>query len=697
MAQTALSQIRNIGIIAHIDAGKTTTTERILYYSGFLHRMGEVHDGNTFMDWMEQERERGITITSAVTTCHWKDIQINIIDTPGHVDFTAEVERSLRVLDGAVGIFCAVGGVEPQSETVWHQADRYRTPRLAYINKMDRSGADFDNVVEMIRERLSTTAMPVQVPIGREDKFAGIIDLVRMRAVYFDPITLGQEYHNEAIPEDLLESAQEHRDNMLEALSEFSDELMETYLEGSEVPVEMVKVALRKGVISNSIVPILCGSSLKNTGVQPLINAVADYLPSPLESHPAKALVRGSDEVVEIPPDPDGDFLALAFKVQIDKFVGKLVYVRAYSGRIRKGGSFFNQSNGKKERIGRILQMFSNRKNDIDELCAGDIAVLIGPKFSLTGDTLISKASDLLLENITFPDGVISIAIEPKTKADEEKLYNALRKLEEEDPTFRVRTDRDTGQTLISGMGELHLDIIVDRLRREYNVHANVGTPQVAYKETITSEQIVRGEFIREMGGKGHYAIVEFKLTPLELTDLPKGEKYIYVNSLSEMTIPKIYWEPIREGAISSLMDGPLMSAPVERVRIELVRGEFHEVDSSDTAFRIAASMGMSQGLIACSPRLMEPLMLVTIITPEDFVGDIIGDINARRGKIGTIRPQLEKQEIVAEAPMSELFGYATQLRSLSQGRAVYTMEFSKYNRVTPSVQEGIMKRVRGY
>jgi len=697
MAQTALSRIRNIGIMAHIDAGKTTTTERILYYTGYLHKMGEVHDGNTFMDWMEQERERGITITSAVTTCFWKDRQINIIDTPGHVDFTAEVERSLRVLDGAVGVFCAVGGVEPQSETVWHQADRYRTPRIAFINKMDRSGADFYNVVDMIRERLTATAIPVQIPIGREDKFAGVVDLIRMKAIHFDAQTLGFDYAYDDIPEDLQELAEGYRDAMLEALSEVNDELLELYLEGSEVNEDLIHLAMRQAVVANRLVPILCGSSLKNTGVQPLLDAIADYLPSPLEALPAQAHHRDGEGVVDIPSNPEGEFIALAFKVQIDRFVGKLVYVRVYSGRIRKGDVFFNQSNGKKERIGRILQMFSNRKNDIDELRAGDIAAVIGPKFTLTGDTLVTKQSDLLLESMSFPDGVISIAIEPKTKADEEKLTAALGKMEEEDPTFRVHTDKDTGQTLISGMGELHLDIIVDRLKREHAVQANVGNPQVAYKETITREQTLHGEFIREMNGKGHFAIVDFKLTPLELNDLPDGRKYEYVHSVPETRLPKIYWEPIREGALNALTDGPLMSSPIERLRIELVNAQYHEVDSSDTAFRIASSMAISMGLPQCEPRLMEPIMRVTVITPEESVGDIIGDVNSRRGKIDTIRPQLGKQEIIAEVPMSELFGYATQLRSLSQGRAIYTMEFSKYSKVTVSVQDEILKRVRGY
>ncbi len=692
-----LSRIRNIGIIAHIDAGKTTTTERILYYTGYLHRMGEVHDGTAFMDWMEQEKERGITITSAVTSCFWKEKQINIIDTPGHVDFTAEVERSLRVLDGAVGIFCAVGGVEPQSETVWHQADRYKVPRIAFVNKIDRSGADFDVVVEMINDRLTKKAFPIQLPIGKEEKFTGIIDLVAMRAYHFDPKSLGFNYTEDDIPDEYLDAAEEAREQLLEALSETDDQLMEKFLEGDDVDQNFLIQVIRNATINHGFIPILCGSSLRNTGVQLLMDGIVNFLPSPSEVPPAEAIDRKTGDIVEVFPDSTGKFSALAFKVQNDKYVGKLIYVRVYSGSIKKSTVFLNQSSGKRERIGRIVQMFSNRKNDIDELHAGDIAAIIGPKMVSTGDTMVEDGNDILLAPIEFPDGVISIAIEPKTKADEEKLHTALGKLEDEDPTFRVRQDKETGQTLLSGMGELHLEIIVDRLKREFGVAANIGNPQVAYKESINKQHEEYAEFIREMGGKGHYAIVKLRFTPIDLNELPKGKKVLFENHVNEQTIPHQYWEAIEDGAVSACMDGPLMSAPVERLKIELVGGGFNEVDSSDTAFRIAASMAVSKGLSSCTPCLMEPIMLVSVITPEEFVGDIIGDVNSRRGRIETIRRQLNKQEIVCEIPMSEMFGYATQLRSLSQGRAIYTMEFFKYEKVTSVIQENILRKIRGY
>ncbi len=692
-----LMKIRNIGIMAHIDAGKTTTTERMLYYSGYLHRMGEVHDGNTFMDWMEQEKERGITIQSAVTTFSWKEARINVIDTPGHVDFTAEVERSLRVLDGAVGIFCAVGGVEPQSETVWHQAEKYNIPKIAFVNKMDRVGADFDIVVDMIRERLTDKAHPVQLPIGKEDKFEGIIDLIHMKAYFFNPETLGLEFEERDIPENLMEDAEMWRETLLETICEFDDELMEKFLEEGELNADEIIKLVRKGTMDTEFVPVLCGSSLKNTGVQLLIDAIVDYLPSPLHVKHATGLDLTTQEEVEIKPVVNADFSALAFKVQIDKYVGKLVYIRVYSGSIKKGDHVYNQTNGKKERIGRILHLYSNKKEDVKELYAGDIGAIVGMKFAKTGDSLASEPDKLRLADITFPDGVISIAVEPKTKADEEKLFDALRKMEDEDPTFKMSNNKETGQTLLSGMGELHLDIIIDRLKREYNVHANIGKPQVAYKETITKESIVSGEFIRELNGKGQYAVVKFKLTPLEIKDLTDDRKVIFENSISESKIPKEFWAAVEEGSVNACMDGPILSSPVERVKIELIDGEFHEVDSSEMAFKIASSMAISNGLNKCDPILMEPVMLVSIITPEEFVGDIIGDINARRGHVDIIRPQLNKQEVVALIPMRELFGYATQLRSLSQGRAVYSMEFKRYDRVTVSIQEEILKKIRGY
>ncbi|MFC1887884.1 elongation factor G [Candidatus Cloacimonadota bacterium] len=692
-----LSDIRNIGIMAHIDAGKTTTTERMLFYTGIIHKMGEVHDGNAVMDWMDQERERGITITSACTTCFWQNKQINIIDTPGHVDFTAEVERSLRILDGAVGVFCAVGGVEPQSETVWHQADRYQVPRIAFINKMDRSGADFEHVVDMIHDRLTTNALPIQLPLGKEDNFEAVIDLIKMRSIYFDQETKGVKYIFHKIPENYREQVEEHRNKLLEHLSEYDDELLEKILEDSEITEEEIERAIRKATIEHQFVPIMCGSSLKNTGVQLLLDAIAMYMPSPLDVKPPVGIMKKSGEEMEIHPDSDKLFSALAFKVQMDKFVGKVIYVRVYSGSIKRGGTILNHTNFKKERVSRILQIHSNKRKDVLELKAGDIGAFVGPKFLRTGDTVTDPKLDILLSTITFPDSVISTAIEPKTKADQDALTEALRKLEEEDPTFKVSQNKDTGQTIISGMGELHLEVIIDRLKREFNVNANVGNPQVAYKETIQKEVISKGEFIREMGGKGHYAVVKLRLTPLELDDLPLGKKNIFVNSITDDIIPHAFWETIETSALNSCMDGPLMSSPVERVRIELIGGGFNEVDSSETAFAIATSIAVSNALRQSDAVIMEPLMLVNVITPEDFVGEIIGDINSKRGKIDIIRASGMKQEIVAEIPMSELFGYATQLRSISQGRAVHTIEFLKHDKTPANIQEKILKKVRGY
>jgi len=617
-----LSEIRNIGIMAHIDAGKTTTSERILFYTGIIHRMGEVHDGNAVMDWMAQEKERGITITSAVTTCFWKNKQINIIDTPGHVDFTAEVERSLRILDGAIGVFCAVGGVEPQSETVWHQADRYEVPRIAFINKMDRSGADFEHVIDMIHDRLTKNALAVQLPIGREDNFEGIIDLISMKAIYFDQTTMGLKYHTKLIPNELLENAESMRNQLLEHISEYDDNLMEKYLEEKDISELEIILAIRTGVIKHQFIPVLCGSSLKNKGVQLLLDAIKDYLPSPLDIPPAIGTKENGTDEVLVQPDPKEKFSALAFKVQIDKYVGKLIYIRVYSGSIKRGNSIVNQSTGKKERISRVLQVHSNKKKDIFDLVAGDIAAVVGPKDIQTGDTLTTGDLDLLLAPITFPDSVISIAIEPKTKADRDNLDISLKKLEEEDPTFRVSQHKDTGQTLISGMGELHLEIIIDRLKREFNVHANVGNPQVAYRESITNDVITSGEFIREMNGKGHYAVVKLKLSPLELEDLKPGEKNRFINSINPEVIPKEFWKAIQSSSLNACLDGPLMSSPIERVRIELIGGKFNEVDSSETAFSIASSIAVNNGLRKAKAVVMEPIMLVSIISPEDFVGE---------------------------------------------------------------------------
>ncbi|MDP8269362.1 MAG: elongation factor G [Candidatus Tenebribacter davisii] len=692
-----LSEIRNIGIMAHIDAGKTTTTERILFYTGIIHRMGEVHDGNAVMDWMTQEKERGITITSAVTTCFWKKKQINIIDTPGHVDFTAEVERSLRILDGAVGIFCAVSGVEPQSETVWHQADRYNIPRIAFINKMDRSGADFEHAIDMINDRLTKNALAIQLPIGQEDSFEGVIDLISMKAIYFDQESMGLKYYAQKIPEKFLAKTEIARNILLENLAEYDDDLMEKFLEEKEITEKEIISAIRIGVLEHQFVPVLCGSSLKNKGVQPLLDAINYYLPSPLDVPPAIGVTVDSNEEILIQPDPTIPFSALAFKVQVDKYVGKLIYIRVYSGSIKRGDSIVNQTTGKKERVSRVLQVHSNKKKDIFELEAGDIAALVGPKEIRTGDTLTTSDMNLLLAPISFPDSVISIAIEPKTKADKENLDISLKKLEEEDPTFRVSQHKDTGQTLISGMGELHLEIIIDRLKREFNVNANVGTPQVAYRETITNTVIANGEFIRELNGKGHFAIVKLKLTPIKLDELKTGEKNTFINSVDPEAIPKEYWKAIKNSALNACLDGPLMSSPIEQVKIELIDGKFNEVDSSETAFSIATSIAVNNGFQAAKAVIMEPIILISVISPEDFVGEIIGDINAKRGRIENIRSSNQKQEITAYVPMSELFGYATRLRSISQGRAIYTMEYVRHEKTPSNIQEKILKKVRGF
>lgn len=697
-ADSPLSKIRNIGIMAHIDAGKTTTTERILFYTGFLHKMGEVHDGNAFTDWMEQERERGITITAATVTSLWKNYQINIIDTPGHVDFTAEVERSLRVLDGAVGVFCAVGGVEPQSETVWHQADRYNVPRLAYVNKMDRTGADYERVIQMIHERLTPNAHPINIPIGREDGFEGVIDLITMKAWHFDPLTSGSEVHLSEIPEKLISTAKQMREELLEAVSEYCDELMMLFLEGEEVPEALLRQAVRTATINHKFIPVLCGSSLKNKGLQLLLDAVCDFLPSPLDIGETKGFDPQTHDEKSVTPNPNEPFVALAFKVQIDKYLGKLVYIRVYSGTVKKGAMFINQTNGKKERISRMLQMMSNRKNDLDNLHAGDIGAIVGAKYIATGDTLTDGNIDILLSKMHFPDSVISIAIEPKTKADQENLGAALIRLEEEDPTFKVHTDKDSGQMLISGMGELHLDIIVDRLKREFGVAANVGNPQVSYKETITRQVNVTEVFQRDMNGKGNYAKVVLKLSPLALSELPDEARNVFVSSIGGDQIPLEYHKAIEEAALNALNDGPLISGNVERVKVELIGGDYNPVDSNELAFRIATGMAVGRGMREAAPVIMEPIMLLTVISPDDFIGDIISDINSKRGKIDVMRRHSEyQQELTAEAPLSELFGYSTRIRSLSQGRAIYTLEFKKYEITPVSVQNEVLKRIRGY
>ncbi len=695
-----LRKIRNIGIMAHIDAGKTTTTERMLFYTGIIHRMGEVHDGNAVMDWMAQEKERGITITSAVTTCFWKDRQINIIDTPGHVDFTAEVERSLRVLDGAIGVFCAVGGVEPQSETVWHQADKYKVPRLAFINKMDRSGADFEHVIDMIHDRLTPNALPIQIPIGKEDSFEGIIDLLKMQAIYFDQETMGVKYASQPIPENYLQQAEENRNKLLEHIAEYDDELMFNYLEEQKIEYELLLRTICKATRFHQFVPILCGSALKNTGIQTLLDALAEFLPSPLDVPAPVGIHHKTGKEVVVVPDFSSQFSAYAFKIQIDKYVGKLVYVRVYSGTTKRSATIENQRTLKKERVSRILQIHSNKKKDIQELHAGDIAALVGPKDIRTGDTLTTINYRLLLAELTFPDSVIAVAVEPKTTADKDLLEESLYKLTEEDPTFKVYQHKETGQTLISGMGELHLEIIIDRLKREFGVHANVGNPHVTYKETIEEPVEGYGELIRELNGKGHFAVVKLRLSPLSPEEIKPGKKKnLFINSISNDVIPEIYWKAIEESALNACQDGPLINSPVERVKIELIGGKFNEVDSSDTAFSIATSMAVNDALRKARKTavIMEPIMLVNVITPPDFVGEVIGDINSKRGKVEKIRTQNQKQEIAAKIPMSELFGYATKLRSISQGRAVHTMEYLKHDKVPQNIQEKILKRVRGY
>ncbi|MCB5248431.1 MAG: elongation factor G [Candidatus Cloacimonadales bacterium] len=697
-ADNPLSKIRNIGIMAHIDAGKTTTTERILFYTGFLHKMGEVHDGNAFTDWMEQERERGITITSATVNAPWREHQINIIDTPGHVDFTAEVERSLRVLDGAVSVFCAVGGVEPQSETVWHQADRYKVPRLAYVNKMDRTGADYENVINMIHERLTSKACAINIPIGKEDCFEGVIDLISMEAWCFDPLTQGTHTSHMKIPDFMMDEALIAREHLLESIAEFNDELMMLVLEGEDVPSELIKKAIRRGTIHHGFIPVLCGSSLKNKGLQLLLDAVVDFLPSPLDIGDTHAMDPDSHEPVYLAADPDDHFVGMAFKVQIDKYVGRLIYVRVYSGTLKKGGNFQNMTNGKRERVARILQMMSNKKNDKEYLHAGDIAAIVGPKYLVTGDTITDGNINVVLSKMHFPDSVISIAIEPKTKADQENLANALLRLEEEDPTFKVHVDKDSGQTLISGMGELHLDIIVDRIKREFGVTANVGNPQVSYKESITLVVQTSEVFQRELNGKGNYASVTFRLSPIPLKEISDDQKNTFKCSVDSAKIPQEYWKAIEESALAALSDGPLISSNVERVAIELVDGDYNPVDSNELAFRIATSMAICKGLRQAKPVIMEPIMMLTVISPDDFVGDIISDINAKRGKIEVMRKHNEyQQEVVADVPLSELFGYSTRIRSLSQGRAIYTLEFKKFEIAPAQVQNEVLRRIRGY
>ncbi len=682
----SLENTRNIGIMAHIDAGKTTTTERILYYSGKIHKIGETHEGGAQMDWMEQEQERGITITSAATTAQWNGHRINIIDTPGHVDFTVEVERSLRVLDGSVAVFCAKGGVEPQSETVWRQADKYNVPRMAYVNKMDTTGADFYHVVHMMKDRLKTNAVPIQLPIGKEESFIGIVNLIEMKA-YFYKDDLGNDVEITDIPEDMLEIAEDYRDQLLEAVSEFDDVLMVKYLEGEEITQDEIKAALRKGTVAVKIIPVTCGSAYKNKGVQILLDAVVDFMPSPLDIPAISGhLVSNGEEAIRTPKD-DGPFSALAFKIMTDPFVGKLCFFRVYSGTLNSGSYVFNSSKEKRERIGRILQMHANHREEITKVYTGDIAAAVGLKDTTTGDTLCDEVDAIVLEKMVFPEPVISVAIEPKTKAGQEKMGVALQKLAEEDPTFKTFTDEETGQTIISGMGELHLDIIVSRMMREFKVEANVGAPQVAYKETIRKAVRSEMKYAKQSGGKGQYGHVVLNIEPQEV-----GKGYEFINKVVGGSIPKEYIGPVDQGIKEALDNGVLAGYPVLDVKVTLIDGSYHDVDSSEMAFKIAGSMAFKDGCRKANPTILEPIFKLEVTVPEEYMGDIIGDINSRRGKIEGMEPRNGVQIIRGLVPLSEMFGYTTDLRSKTQGRGISSMEFHHYEDVPKSVSEKIIE-----
>ncbi|MEP0823045.1 MAG: elongation factor G [Ignavibacterium sp.] len=689
----ALERTRNIGIMAHIDAGKTTTTERILFYTGVLHRMGEVHDGAATMDWMEQEKERGITITSAATTCFWRDHRINIIDTPGHVDFTIEVERSLRVLDGAVALFCSVGGVEPQSETVWRQADKYGVPRVAFVNKMDRAGADFLGVVQMMKDRLGANAVPVQLPVGEGDMFVGIIDLITMKARMYHEGNQGTTWDEIDIPDSLKARANEYRQKMLEAVADEDDTLLEKYLEGKEISPEEVRRVLRQACLKVSIVPVLCGSSFKNKGVQLLLDSIVDFLPSPVDIN--EGVIHGHhphrhDDVIRKVDDKE-KFTALAFKIMSDPFVGRLTYFRVYSGTVAAGSYIYNATTERKERVARILRMHANHREEITEAHAGDIVAAIGLKNTKTGDTLTDEKDPIILEKMVFPEPVIDVAIEPRTKADQEKLGEALQKLAEEDPTFRISSNEETGQTIISGMGELHLEIIIDRMKREFKVEANVGKPQVAYKETITKKVTAEGKFVRQSGGRGQYGHVVIELEPNE-----KGKGFEFENAIVGGVVPKEYIKPTEEGIVEAMRNGVLAGYPVEDVKVKLFDGSFHAVDSSEMAFKIAGSMAFKEAARKAGPVLLEPIMAVEVVTPEEYLGDVMGDLNSRRGKIEGMNPRKDAQVVKAMVPLAEMFGYATTLRSMTQGRALYTMQFSHYEQTPKSVSEQIIEKVKG-
>ena len=688
MPKTDLTKIRNIGIAAHIDAGKTTTSERILFYTGRKHRLGEVHEGAATMDWMEQERERGITITSAATTCHWGDSLINLIDTPGHVDFTVEVERSMRILDGAVSVFCAVGGVEPQSETVWRQADKYHVPRIAFINKMDRVGADFMAVVRDMKERLGARAVPIQLPIGVEDGFVGMVDLVEFKATVYED-DLGQDYKRAEVPPQLLEESRVARDAMIEALADFDDDIMNLFLEGEDVSIELIKRALRKSTISLDIVPVMCGSAFKNKGIQPLLDAVVDYLPSPLDLPPVHGVDPDDPEKeITVTPDEDAPFAALAFKIMVDPFVGRLAFCRVYSGSISNGTSVYNSTTHKRERVGRILRMHANKREELESASAGLIVAIPGLKQVRTGDTICSESKPVLLENLIFPEPVIDLSVEPMSKADQIKLAKGLEALSEEDPTFRVSVDEESGQTIIAGMGELHLDIIVDRLRREFNVEVKVGRPQVAYREAIRTGSRAQGKFVRQSGGHGQYGDVVLELEPLE------GHKgYEWEDRIIGGVIPKQFIPAAQKGVEEAMNNGVLGGYPVIGVKVSIVDGSYHDVDSSEMAFRIAGSMAFKEAMRQAKPVLMEPVMSVEVVTPEEYMGDVIGDLSSRRGKVEGMGVRANARIVKAYVPLAEMFGYATDLRSKSSGRASYSMTFDHYEEVSQDVADKLLKR----
>jgi len=689
--KVSLEKTRNIGIMAHIDAGKTTTTERILYYTGVSHKIGEVHDGAATMDWMEQEQERGITITSAATTCFWKDHRVNIIDTPGHVDFTIEVERSLKVLDGSVAVFCSVGGVEPQSETVWRQADKYGVPRMAFINKMDRVGADFTRGVEMIRDRLGANPIPIQLPIGAEDLFRGVIDLVQMKAIVWDNEAMGANYEVMDIPAEMLDEAEAAREVMLEEISSVDEGLMEKYLGGEELTIDEVKAGIRNATMALQINPVLCGTAFKNKGVQTLLDAVIDYMPSPLDVKPIPGIDPHTGAEVTRPADDNAPFASLAFKVMTDPFVGQLTFFRVYSGVAEAGAHVVNATKDKKERFGRILKMHANKREEIKAVYAGDIAAAVGLKYTTTGDTLCDPKSPCILESMEFPEPVIHIAIEPKTKSDQEKMGTALGKLVQEDPSLRVKTDEETGQVIISGMGELHLEIIVDRMKREFKVEANIGAPQVAYRESITKTVEVQGKFVRQSGGRGQYGDCWLRLEPLE-----PGSGFEYVDAIKGGVIPKEYIPSVGNGAEQAAKNGILAGFPLVDLRVTCYDGSYHDVDSNEMAFKIAGSMGLKEGAAKAKPVLLEPIMAVEVVAPEEYLGEVMGDLNSRRGRVSGMETRGGAQVVNAHVPLSSMFGYSTDLRSSTQGRATYTMTFDHYDQVPKAIAEEIISKTKG-